>query len=84
MRNLLIVLGLVQVVFLTSLHCNNCARKIEDNVSFEKGVKDLSVSVPDKTVTITFNPAKTDTATLRKSINSLGYKAKAIEYKKIK
>lgn len=84
MKYLMIALALVQVVFLTSLHCGNCARKIEDNVSFEKGVKDLAVSVPDKTVTITFNPAKTDTVSLRKAINALGYKAKVVEYKKIK
>jgi len=71
---------LKKVVYVTSLDCENCAKKIRENVSFEKGVKDLKVDVPTKRVTISFDSVKTDTASLRKSINKLGYSAKVVKY----
>lgn len=69
-----------KVVYCTDLDCENCAKKIKENVSFEKGVKDLSVNVADKTVEIKFDEAKNDTLALRKAINKLGYKAKVIDF----
>jgi len=71
---------LKKVVYRTDLDCENCAKKIRENVSFEKGVKDLSVDVPTKQVTISFDSARTDTLALRKSINRLGYKASVVSY----
>jgi len=70
-----------KAVYLTSLDCQNCAKKIRENISFEKGVKDLKVDVPTKTVEVIFDLSKTDTLKLRKAINKLGYDAKVIEYK---
>lgn len=84
MRNLMIILAVVQVVFATSIHCANCGKKVQENIAFEKGVKDLKVDVPGKTVTVTFNPAKTDTLKLKKALNKLGYQAEVIDYKVIK
>ena len=84
MRNFMILLALVQVVFATSIHCANCGKKVQENIAFEKGVKDLKVDVPTKLVTITFNPAKTDTVKLKKAINKLGYSAEVLEYKTLK
>ncbi len=84
MRNLMIILALVQVVFATSIHCANCGKKVQENIAFEKGVKDLKVDVPGKTVTVTFNPAKTDTLKLKKALNKLGYEAEVIDFKVIK
>lgn len=63
------------VTFKVSMHCKNCVAKITDNISFLKGVEDLKVSLDQKTVTITYNPAKTDEATLQKAIEKLGYSA---------
>ena len=80
----MIVLAIVQVVFATSIHCANCSKKVQENISFEKGVKDLKVDVPTKQVTVTFNTAKTDTTKLKKAINKLGYSAEVVEYKVIK
>jgi copper chaperone CopZ len=80
----MIILALVQVVFATSIHCANCGKKVQENISFEKGVKDLKVDVPTKLVTVTFNPAKTDTVKLKKALNKLGYTAEIVEYKEIK
>lgn len=80
----MILLALVQVVFATSIHCANCGKKVQENIAFEKGVKDLKVDVPTKNVTITFNPAKTDTVKLKKAINKLGYDAVVVDYKTLK
>ena len=80
----MIILALVQVVFATSIHCANCGKKVQENISFEKGVKDLKVDVPTKLVTVTFNPAKTDTLKLKAALKKLGYSAEVIDYKVIK
>lgn len=72
-----------EVLFQTNLHCKNCAAKIQDNVSFEKGVKDLSINVDAKTVRIVYNPAKTDAGKLAEAIRKLGYTAELIEDKSL-
>lgn len=67
------------VTFKVSMHCKNCVAKITDNISFLRGVEDLQVSLDQKTVTITYNPAKTDEATLQKAIEKLGYTAEKVQ-----
>ena len=67
------------VTFKTTIHCKNCVKKVNDNISFEKGVKDLKVSLENKLVTVTYDPSKTDEATLAKAIEKLGYKAEKTE-----
>ena len=62
-----------KVVFNVGLHWQNCVKKVKENISFEKGVKALEVDLEKKTVTITYDPAKTNEATLRKAIEKLGY-----------
>lgn len=63
------------VTFVTSIHCKKCVNKIEENLSFEKGVKDLKVNLNDKTVYIKYDGKKTDVEKLAKAINKLGYTA---------
>ena len=67
-----------QVTYQTNLHCDKCAKKISENVSFEKGVKDLTIDVDKKTVTIKYETGKTDVEKLAAAIRKLGYTAKAI------
>ena len=62
-----------EVTFVVEIDCENCAKKITENVSFEKGVKDLKVSVADRTVALKYDAAKTSEATLKASIEELGY-----------
>ena len=47
------------VVFkVTQMHCENCEKKVKDNMRFEKGLKDVSTVVKDRTVTITYDAEK--------------------------
>lgn len=66
----------VAVTYEVNMHCKKCVEKLNDNIAFLKGVEDLKVSLDEKTVTVTYNPAKTDEATLVKAIEKLGYTAK--------
>jgi copper chaperone CopZ len=63
------------VTYVVSMHCKNCVNKITDKISFMKGVKDLKVSLKDKTVTIKYDPAVVQESTLEKTIRDLGYTA---------
>lgn len=63
------------VTYVVSMHCKNCVNKITDKISFMKGVKDLKVSLKDKTVTIKYDPAVVQESTLEKTIRDLGYSA---------
>ena len=71
------------VVFATNLHCENCKKKIENNIAYEKGVKDLQVDVAEKTVTVTYRADKTDCEKLRAAIQKLGYTVLIKEEKNI-
>lgn len=64
---------LKEVTFAVHLHCENCVKKVQENVAFERGVKDLKVSLEDQTVFVKYDAAKTSEETLKKSIESLGY-----------
>jgi copper chaperone CopZ len=61
------------LVFKVSMTCENCKKKIEKNVSWEKGVKDLRIDLEEKTVTILFDPRKTNKEALEKAIEKLGF-----------
>ena len=63
------------VVINTNLHCEKCVKKVQENISFEKGVKDLDVSLKNQTIKITYDKSKTNEETLAKAVEKLGYKA---------
>lgn len=60
------------VIFDVDLHCQGCVTKIEKNIAFEKGVKDLVCNLQNKTVTVTFDPAKTSVEALQKAFQKIG------------
>ena len=60
------------VVFDVDLHCQGCITKIEKNIAFEKGVKDLQCDLKAHTVTVVFMSDKTDIPTLQKAFAKLG------------
>lgn len=53
------------VVFDVDLHCQGCITKIEKNIAFEPGVKDLVCDLDARTVTVVYNPAKTNVEQLQ-------------------
>ena len=69
----------VTVTFNVNMHCEQCVEKLTDRLSFLRGVEDLEISLDQKTVVITYNPAKTDEATLVKAIERCGYTAEKSE-----
>ena len=64
---------LKEVTFNVHLHCANCMKKVQENISFEKGVKDLHVCLEDQIVYIKYDPTKTSEETLKTAIEKLGY-----------
>ena len=64
---------LKEVTFNVHLHCENCMKKVQENISFEKGVKDLHVCLEDQTVSIKYDTAKTTEDKLKAAIEELGY-----------
>lgn len=62
-----------EVVFHVHLHCNNCVKKVQENIAFEKGVKDLKVSLDDQTVAVKYDASKTSEEALKAAIAKLGY-----------
>ena len=64
-----------EVKIKTSAVCGMCKERIERNLSFEKGVKEASLDVKSKIVTIKYNPKKTDVTKLKANITKTGYDA---------
>ena len=42
------------------MHCENCENQIKKNLRFEKGVVKIETSVPEQTVTVTYDAKKTN------------------------
>ncbi len=69
------------VVFTTlpQMHCEACETKIKGNLRFEKGIKTIETSVPDQTVVVTYDAAKTTIEKLLKGFEKFGYKARVLK-----
>lgn len=67
----------VTVEFVTDIDCAGCAKKVTNTIPYEKGVKDVQVDVATKTVTVTYDPAKTNNETLVKAFAKIKIKAEA-------
>ena len=64
---------LKEVTFIVHLHCENCVAKVFDNISREKGVKDLKISLENQTVYVKYDSSKTSDHHLKEAIVKLGY-----------
>ena len=71
-----------EVIFHAHLHCNNCVKKIQENISFEKGVKGLEVSLEKQTIAVRYDAAKASVETLKAAIEKLNVPVKSVEYPK--
>lgn len=59
------------VVYKADLHCESCKAKVEKNIPYEKGVKDLKVDMKAQTVTVTFREDKNTQEKIQKAIEKL-------------
>ena len=72
---------IVTVVFTTDLDCHHCAQKVMNSIPYEKGIKDVQVDVPTKTVTVKFDEAKNSVELLTKAFESI--KVKVLKTNKV-
>ena len=64
------------VVFkVEQLHCENCEKKVKDNIKFEKGVKSFSTQLTERTVTVTYDAEKTNVEKLKAGFKKFKYEA---------
>ena len=67
------------VVFKVSqMHCENCEKKVKNNMRFEKGVKELSTELKNKTVSIAYDAEKTDVKKLEGKWNVVEVKGEKV------
>ncbi len=68
------------VVVTTSpqMHCENCEKKIKNNLRFEKGIKKIETNVEKQTVTINYDADKTSEEKVLKGFEKFGYTAKPV------
>ena len=68
------------VVFkVAQMHCEKCEKKVKDNMRFEKGLKDVSTVVKDRTVTITYDAEKTNVDKLKAGFKKFNYEAEFVK-----
>ena len=72
------------LTYWASIDCEACKAKVEKNIAFEKGVKDLNVDLKTKLITVTYRSDKTNPEKLEKAIQDLGFKTELIPEKKEK
>jgi copper chaperone CopZ len=73
-----------EVTFSVNVDCPACVKKLESNLPFEKGVKDLKVSLENQTVWFKYRPDQTTKEALAKAVEKFGYKVAEIETAQVK
>lgn len=64
------------------MHCQNCEKKVNDNIRFEKGLKSLQTDLKTKTVTITYDAEKTSIEKLKEGFRKIHYEAEFVKESK--
>jgi periplasmic mercuric ion binding protein len=59
----------------SSVVCGQCKDRVEAGLAYEKGVKEVTVDLEKKEVTVKYNPGKTSPAEIRTALSKLGYDA---------
>lgn len=65
---------IVTTTFVTDIDCEHCAKRIMENIPMERGVKDVEVDVPTKTVTVKYDASKNTKEGLVKAFESIRVK----------
>ncbi len=65
-----------KVTFYLNYHCEMCIKKVNKNIPFEKGVKNIKTDLKGKSIVITYNPKQTDKKKLREALEKLDFVVK--------
>jgi copper chaperone CopZ len=65
---------MASVTFKVEMDCMECVNRIEKNIPFEKGVKDLQVDLENQKVEISYKSKLTSKENLQKAIEKLKFK----------
>ena len=60
------------VTFNVHLHCAGCVKKVQENLAFERGVRDLHVCMESQVISLKYDASKTNEETLKNAIIKLG------------
>ena len=71
-------LRVLTVTTTPEMHCQNCEKKIKENIRFEAGVKKIETNLEKQLVVITYDPAKTDSKKLTEAFAKIGYSIKVV------
>mgnify|MGYP001226873986 CR=1 FL=1 len=62
----------------TSAICETCKKTLENDLSFEKGVKKSVLDLDTKILTVVYNPEKTNPEKIRVAVTKSGYDADSL------
>lgn len=68
-----------KVTIKTSAVCQQCKDRLEKNISFEKGVKAVTLDLETKELTVEFRTGKNTKEGLKKAVTKIGYDADELE-----
>lgn len=66
------------IVIQTSAQCDMCKQSLEKTLAYTKGVKKSNLDLVSKSISVTFNPAKTSAEKIREAISNAGYDADSV------
>lgn len=64
-----------EVTIQTSAKCEMCKKRIERDLSLQKGITKADLNLDNKAVTVSYNPKKTDVEKIKQAISMIGYDA---------
>lgn len=70
--------NVAEATFVTSIDCKNCVKKVEAQLPFVEGIKDMKVTLADKTVWVKYDTKKTNPEKIAAAIVKIGFKAELV------
>lgn len=67
--------NIAEATFVATIDCKNCVKKVEANLPFVEGIKDMKVTLADKTIWVKYDTRKTDPEKIAAAIGKIGFKA---------
>ena len=72
-----------EITYSVNIHCENCKKKIDNVIPFEKGVVDMKTTLENHEVWVKYDPAKTNKDKIKKAIEKMGYTVEEVEPKAV-